>query len=121
MPITPAPAPAPPPPPAAPAKAELVLRIETVPPGATIVIDGEAQGETPIDYKLAEPRTITLALTRDGYLPHRQELLIDRDQRVLIPLAQAPKPAAAAPPAKPKPKPKPKAKKDPKDPFQRFD
>jgi hypothetical protein len=91
-----------------------VLRIESVPPGAAIKIDGVARGVTPIDYKLEEAANVKLSLSLSGYVDVKQQLAVDRDQRVLIPLAEKPKPAVVKQPAK-------KRKKDPKDPFQRFD
>ncbi|HEY5952670.1 MAG TPA: serine/threonine-protein kinase [Kofleriaceae bacterium] len=116
MPVAPTPQPAPvaaiaPAP--EPAPSGLTLRIETVPAGAAIKIDGVARGVTPIDFKLDEPRSVKLALSLAGFVDVKQQLAIDHDQRVLIPLAPKPKPAVVKPPAK--------KKKDPKDPFQRFD
>ncbi|HEX5060106.1 MAG TPA: PEGA domain-containing protein, partial [Kofleriaceae bacterium] len=112
------PAPTPPPPPVeAPAPTGVMLQIDSVPPGAAITIDGKPRGVTPLQVKLYEPRTVKLALALAGYVSVKQELAIDHDQRVLIPLAPKPKAAVAKPAAKKKdPK-----KKDPKDPFQRFD
>jgi eukaryotic-like serine/threonine-protein kinase len=91
-----------------------VLRVETVPAGAAIKIDGIARGVTPIDYKLEEAAIVELSLSLGGYIAVKQQLAIDHDQRVLIPLAEKPMPAVVKQPAK-------KKKKDPKDPFQRFD
>jgi eukaryotic-like serine/threonine-protein kinase len=110
MPVAPPPAPPP-----APAPTGYVLRVETVPPGAAIEIDGIARGVTPIDYKLDDAAVVTLKLSLAGYADVKQQLAIDHDQRVLIPLAEKPKPAVVKQPVK-KPK-----QKDPKDPFQRFD
>jgi eukaryotic-like serine/threonine-protein kinase len=109
-------APTPPPAPAPePVATGYVLRIESVPAGAAIKIDGIARGVTPIDYKLDDAANVSLSLSLAGYYDVKQQLAIDHDQRVLVPLAQKPKPAVVKQPAK-KPK-----KKDPKDPFQRFD
>ncbi len=110
--VTPPAAPDAPPP--APEPTGFVLHIESVPSGAAIELDGVARGVTPIDLELDKAATVSLSLSLAGYVGVKQKLSIDRDQRVLIPLAPTPKPAAAKPPAK-------KKKKDPKDPFQRFD
>jgi eukaryotic-like serine/threonine-protein kinase len=115
MPVaTPPPPPPVPAPPPEPAPTGFMLRLESVPPGAAIKINGVARGTTPIDYKLAEAGTVTVSLSMAGYIDMKQQLMIDRDQRVLIPLAEKPKPAVVKQPAK-------KKKQDPKDPFQRFD
>jgi serine/threonine-protein kinase len=97
----------------APVPKSIVLRIESVPKGADLRIDGIARGQTPIDIELDRPTDIQLTLTLPGYVVVEQSLVIDHDQRVLIPLARTPKAPAAKPAGK--------KKKDPKDPFQRFD
>ncbi|HEY5927481.1 MAG TPA: serine/threonine-protein kinase [Kofleriaceae bacterium] len=112
---------APPPTPApvevapAPKPSGLVLHIDTVPPGASIEIDGVFRGQAPLDHQLAEAASVELSLSLPGYMPVNQRVRIEHDQRILIPLAAKPKSGATKQPAK-KPK-----KKDPKDPFQRFD
>jgi serine/threonine-protein kinase len=101
---------------------EIALHVDSIPPGATVTIDGVIAGPTPYDMKLAHKRDIKLELELAGYAPITQQLTIDRDQRLLIPLVAAPI-AAKPEPAKPKPtKPtKPKPPPKPGDPFQRFD
>jgi serine/threonine-protein kinase len=113
MPSTPAPAAAPAAGAISPAPKAIVLRIESVPKGASIRIDGIQRGYTPIDLELDKATDIELSLSLDGYVEVQQSLVIDRDQRVLIPLAPKPKPPATKTPVK--------KRQDPKNPFERFD
>ena len=48
------------------------LRIASVPPGATILIDGEKRGQTPGDIQLA-PGRYRIELVKEGYDPHGSE------------------------------------------------
>jgi serine/threonine-protein kinase len=108
-----APAPSAPAPPA-----EVVVHVESTPPGARVVVDGEERGDTPLDLRLPRrdaPRSLELRL--DGFDPLAQTLVADADQRLVIAL----KPASAAPDAGPTrgrrpPKPRPSASG-----FRRFD
>jgi hypothetical protein len=105
--------PAPPPPP--PAPSGMTLAIDSVPSGAKLALDGEAVGVTPYELHLDAARSVKLDLGLDGYAPLHQELAIDKDQNLLIPLVAAPPKAGKQRPVK-KP---PKKKAD--NPFQRFD
>jgi hypothetical protein len=85
----------PPAPPApVPARTEVVVRVETRPPGATIVVDGDARGVTPTDLTLpigAAP--VTVVLRRRGFSTMEQVVAADRDQRLvftLVPRARRP-------------------------------
>jgi serine/threonine-protein kinase len=101
---------------------DIVLHVESIPPGATVTIDGVIAGQTPYDLKLRDKRDVKLELELRGYVTVAQQLTIDRDQRLLIPLVAAP--VVAKPEVKPaiKPATKPvKPKPKPGDPFQRFD
>ena len=89
----------------------IVIHIESIPSGATVLIDGERTGETPFDLELPAPKKLALELQLDGYTAVRQELDLASTQRLLIPLPAQP---AAKKPASTKKKPKP-------DPFKRFD
>ena len=120
----PAPAPAPTDPPTAPEPAptpseatpgqaitNVTVTIETVPEGATIRINGKAFGTTPVEYELGPSGgEIDIAISKPGYVDIRQQLDIDHDHRLLIPLQKA-KPAAKVR----------KKKQGAKDPFERFD
>jgi serine/threonine-protein kinase len=90
------------------ASSALVIRVESIPSGATVFVDGERRGTTPFDLELPAPQKIALRLELDGHAPVAQELDLDRAQRLLIPLPAT----AKKPPAKKKSKP---------DPFKRFD
>jgi len=98
----------------------IALRIDSIPSGATLVVDGETKGPTPHVLRLASKHQLRLTLELAGYAPVTQELAVDHDQDLLIPLVAAPEP--------PKPPDKPPVKrgaKDPKppvkDPFKRYD
>jgi eukaryotic-like serine/threonine-protein kinase len=118
-----------PPPTSADASTELVLHVESIPPGATLAIDGIIKGPTPYDLHLTETRAIKLELELAGHVTVTQSLTIDRAQNLLIPLPEAPAvktitPATTKPGKVIKKRPlekDPKDAKDPKDPFQRFD
>jgi eukaryotic-like serine/threonine-protein kinase len=105
------------------ASTEIVLHVDSIPTGASLVIDGAPAGATPYDLHLPAKRAIKLELALAGYVPIAQELTIDRDQRLLIPLVATPPPAKPVQPEKPAKPAKPikhPAKHD-KNPFQRFD
>jgi serine/threonine protein kinase len=116
---TPAPAPvavaAPPPPPPPVAPVGIAFKIDSLPSGAKLALDGEVVGVTPFELRLDAAKTVKLDLALDGYAPLHQELAIDKDQNLLIPLVAAAKPDK---PARPGKRP---AKKKPDNPFQRFD
>ena len=95
------------------AKAAIVVNIESIPSGATVLVDGEKRGTTPYAFSMEEPRRVVLELSLDGHTPVRQELDISSAQRLLIPLPALP---ATQPDRK-----KPPRKKQTPDPFQRFD
>ncbi|MBA3455319.1 MAG: serine/threonine protein kinase [Deltaproteobacteria bacterium] len=101
--------------PAAPTR--FVVRVESVPPGATVKIDGESLGAAPLDHTFEGAGRHLLTLELGGYTSVTQELDIDRDQRVLVPLAAVP---TAPPKAKPAVKKKKPQQRKP-DPFGRFD
>ncbi|MSP62214.1 MAG: serine/threonine protein kinase [Myxococcales bacterium] len=64
-----APAPAPRPPPV-PAPAKVSVKVQSVPPGARVMIEGQPAGMTPVDLSLVLPREVELLL--DGHRPARQ-------------------------------------------------
>jgi serine/threonine protein kinase len=85
-PVVPKPEPPPPPPPEKPTPTEFVLRVESVPPGASVLVGMRPVGRTPVSVKL--PMGLySLNLTRAGYEPSRRTIQLDEDTRVEIPLA----------------------------------
>jgi serine/threonine-protein kinase len=54
-------------------------RIETVPAGATVTIDGADQGVTPVNVKLTDGEFHQIALRRDGY--QKRTLMLDPAER----------------------------------------
>jgi serine/threonine-protein kinase len=111
-PVAPAARPASAPPASAPA---IALHIDSTPRGAAVYLDDQLAGTTPFELTLRAPRTIALRVEAAGYAPFSQQLAIDHEQHVLIPLAPA---AARAPAATP---PARHHASRPNDPFQRFD
>ena len=96
---TPPPAPEPPPPPA-----EVVVTLDTDPPGAAVTVDG-AVASAP-DGKVSLPRdekAHKIALSAPGYATRTLVVRANRDQTLSVALAPAPTPppeaAAATPPA----------------------
>jgi hypothetical protein len=53
------------------AKQEQVL-INTDPPGATVLLDGEPRGVTPLEVVISPTKTYALMLAKDGYAPYQQ-------------------------------------------------
>jgi len=87
------------------------VNLTTVPAGAMVTVDGEAQpGETPLTLEL-EPGAHKLAITASGHLPKEVELNVEAGQALdenveLQPEpAPAPEPVAAPPPPPPEPPP----------------
>ena len=88
---------------------DIHIVIDSAPAGAAVKVDGKRVGNTPTKYVLPPTgKTIDLTITKPGFVEIHQKLKIENDQRLLIPLVEKAKPAG-------------KKKKDPKDPFQRFD
>lgn len=66
-----------------PAVEQGMLRIESIPPGATVVIDGDARGETPLSLPVnVGQHQLELRLT--GYLQQAQSLRINPGQALTI-------------------------------------
>jgi serine/threonine-protein kinase len=110
------------------------LHVDSIPRGAAVYIDGAASGVTPLDVPMTAPRTLALRVELAGYMSAEQQLALDHDEQLLIPLAPMPAAPAPAPSAAPTPDAASPAKgapgapikhggKGPKpsDPFQRFD
>jgi len=82
-----------------------VLLVYTDPPGASLSLDGQERGKTPLHAVLA-PGSYALAVTLDGHAPLQEEVELSRSASrivdvVLRPVAPAPAalPTAAAPTA----------------------
>jgi serine/threonine-protein kinase len=106
----------------------VVIRIETNPPGARVILGGSDRGATPLELSLprgAEPLEAVLQL--DGFVPRAEQLTPNVDQRLLLSLqplrASKPRPPAVKPVATEKPSaPAPAASAPPAKPgFRRFD
>ena len=52
-----------------------MVRIESVPAGATVYLDGKAQGRTPLRLELVRTRSHFVRLEREGYRPAFEYLL----------------------------------------------
>lgn len=98
------PVPAPPPPPSPPPDAvqpatSVKVTLETRPAGARVLLAGKPRGRTPVDLTL--PRSdapVKVELRRPGHRPLVQQIVPDRDQKLLLslqPAVGAPGPAPA--------------------------
>jgi eukaryotic-like serine/threonine-protein kinase len=69
---------------------EVVIRIETRPKGATVIVDGDVKGKTPLDVKLpiSDSATAQLELKAHGYASLEQPLRLDRDQTLMLGLTK---------------------------------
>jgi serine/threonine-protein kinase len=94
----PAPAPAPVPVPVpvpAPAPAPVLaeLSVDSTPPGATVLLDGERIGETPVSTRLpADAKRRVLRLEMAGYRPEVREIVLDQSRAVAVAMKRAGKP-----------------------------
>jgi hypothetical protein len=80
-----APAPAPAPPAHA---GDVTIRIETRPDGATVLVDGEELGTSPIDVRIAGNAAAQIEIRRRGYKTEVQQITGDRDQTIVVPLSK---------------------------------
>jgi serine/threonine-protein kinase len=91
------------PPPAAPP----VLVVDTVPTGATLVVDGAPRGMTPLTMEDLALGAHRLDATLNGYQPAQRTVSLPRaGERVVVELALVPAQPAAEPDAGAKPKPR---------------
>lgn len=66
---------------------DVALRIETLPPGARVSIEGRDLGTTPLDTRFPRgSRPIEIVLRRPGFLPLTTSTLPDVDQRLVLTL-----------------------------------
>ena len=76
---------------AAKASNEITLHVETQPVGARVVLDDVDRGATPLDVKVARgAASLALELRRPGYLPRRETIGPDSDQRLRALASSAP-------------------------------
>jgi hypothetical protein len=69
---------------------EVVIHIETSPPGARVLMDGTDRGPTPLEVRV--PRSdkhIALAVRRPGYAPLIQDIVPQDNQRLVLTLTAA--------------------------------
>jgi serine/threonine-protein kinase len=70
-----------------PAPTDVLVHIDTQPPGATVVVDGSERGVTPVELRIARgDQAVGLELRRAGFVTVKQSLVPDADQRVLLDL-----------------------------------
>ncbi len=88
---------------AASSQAEVLLHVESRPPGAHVLADGAERGITPVDLRLARGSTpVMLELRRTGFAATTQSVIPDADQKLVLSLLPAsrrtvkPGPSAAA-------------------------
>src|SRR5262245_39839343 len=76
---------------AAPAVAAGTLRVETNPPGATLLVDGKAWGTTPVAGRAVAPGPHRIRVVKEGYLDNSRLVNVARDQdsRVQVSLTPA--------------------------------
>lgn len=91
---------------------EARVAIQTTPPGAEVILDGEARGRTPLEVRLPKPVQGTLKVALAGYAPQTRRLGPEDEQVVLALQALPPAPAAEPEPL-PLPEPTPMAASEP--------
>ncbi len=70
---------------------EVVVHIETKPPGARVVVGGHDKGESPLELRLAKgTEAIPIELRRQGYTTVAQQLVPDSDQKLVVGLTPVP-------------------------------
>ncbi len=69
------------------------IHISTQPPGATVKIDGRAQGPSPITLRLADGTRIAIVAEQDGFVAASQTFTVGQGRQELS-LTLAPKPVA---------------------------
>lgn len=71
--------------------AEVTLRIDTVPPGAHVLLQGVDKGVSPLELRVPKgTEEVAFELRRDGYLPSKERVVPDVDQRLRLPLTAIP-------------------------------
>ncbi len=81
---------------------QVEIRVDSVPPGAEVMIGGESRGSTPMTLAVdASDEPFTLELVREGYEPYRESVVPDVAQRLRLTLTAAR--------GRPRPRPRPNA------------
>ena len=57
--------------------AKRILHIETTPPGATVLYNGDPIGVTPLDHEYLHYGTVRLSLQLDGFHTHSEQLKLE--------------------------------------------
>jgi len=77
------------------------LRVETTPPGATVHVDGEFRGETPM-FRAIEPGAHRVVVSQPGRVSETREVVVELHEETTLTLTLAPvavaAPAEGAPP-----------------------
>ena len=60
------------------------LAITTIPPGATVLLDGTARGSTPLTIDHIEPGDHRLRLVKRGFVPHEEALVVEPSQPATV-------------------------------------
>lgn len=82
--------------PAQPVSATVIVRVESKPPGAHVLVGGQDRGETPLALELQRgPSQIAIELRRPGYASVAQLVVPDAEQKLVV--ALTPKPARRRP------------------------
>lgn len=85
-------------------KDDRILIVETVPDGATIYLDGEKFGETPLEIEGLKPKKYSIKIEKEGYdhVDHEISLTEGIGRKLTVSLVkssvEAPSPPPAAPP-----------------------
>lgn len=89
----------------APASTEVMIKVVSEPAGATLLVDGQEKGPTPIELKLPKGNTqVELTLRREGYDDAVEKITPDESQRFRVSLTKTKKkPGSGGPIAKPPP------------------
>jgi hypothetical protein len=110
--------------PAPAAEPETTIVLDTVPPGANIVVGGKVIADTPEDMKVKNGATLAIVLTKPGYVDHPLVLDPQNGHKQVVKLEKVhkesrPRPAVSTAPA-PSRGGKP-AKRGSSDPYERLD
>jgi serine/threonine-protein kinase len=78
---------------------EIVLRIDTVPPGAHVIVGGVDRGVSPAEvHVLRASEGLPIEIRKDGYLPLKDNVVPDMDQRLRLTLNAVPRQTTAPAP-----------------------
>ncbi len=81
-----------------PAPSDVLVRVESRPPGARVLTDGDDRGTTPLDLRLARGATsVRVELRLAGFTSTTQVVVPDADQKLVLSLAPAGRRSAPRP------------------------